>query len=154
MLDRENVVILSRIFAVDYVLSLEDELMYSCPCCGYDVFDGPPGSFDICPICFWEDDIVQLAFPDLAGGANRCSLIEGQSNFAAFGACEERIKSHVRQPTESEVRDSAWRLLDPARDRYLRWGDPEDGKLWQSAKEINVCLYYWQPQYWLAQESA
>jgi len=62
--------------------------MHPCPSCGYDVFGEPPGSYDICPICFWEDDIVQLAFPDLAGGANKCSLIEGQHNFAAFGACE------------------------------------------------------------------
>ena len=33
-----------------------------CPCCGYLVFDEPVGSFDICPICDWEDDDVQLRF--------------------------------------------------------------------------------------------
>ncbi|WP_241494482.1 CPCC family cysteine-rich protein [Pseudomonas asplenii] len=31
--------------------------MFTCPCCGYAVFEEPPGSHDICPICFWEDDL-------------------------------------------------------------------------------------------------
>jgi hypothetical protein len=114
------------------------------------VFGEPPGSYDICPICFWEDDIVQLAFPDLAGGANHCSLIEGQANFAAFGACEERVKPHVRALQSSDVRNSAWRPLDPTRDRYLQWGRPADHEAWQAAKDSDLCLYYWLPEYWLA----
>src|SRR6266404_5196315 len=109
--------------------------MYPCPCCGYDVFGEPPGSFDICPICFWEDDVVQLAFPDLAGGANKCSLIEGQRNFAMFGACELRIKPHVRAPKESEAPNPAWRPLDSERDRYLKWGSKEDSQRWQTVKD-------------------
>lgn len=125
--------------------------MHPCPSCGYDVFGEPPGSYDICPICFWEDDIVQLAFPDLAGGANKCSLIDGQHNFAAFGACELRIKSHVRAPKKSETRNPAWRPLDPESDRYLKWGSKEDGQRWQAIKNSRgVCLYYWLPEYWLA----
>ena len=34
--------------------------MKPCPCCGYLVFDEEPGSYSICPICYWEDDAVQL----------------------------------------------------------------------------------------------
>ncbi len=60
--------------------------IHPCPCCGFMVFYEPVGSFNICPICFWEDDLVQLGFPDLAGGANKCSLIQGQQNFANFGS--------------------------------------------------------------------
>ena len=26
----------------------------------------PPGSHDICSICFWEDDNIQLRWPDYA----------------------------------------------------------------------------------------
>jgi hypothetical protein len=26
-----------------------------CPCCGYYTLDGR-GGYDICPVCFWEDD--------------------------------------------------------------------------------------------------
>ncbi|WP_248129036.1 CPCC family cysteine-rich protein [Pseudomonas sp. W2Aug9] len=28
--------------------------MFTCPCCGYAVFEEHPGSYDICPICFWR----------------------------------------------------------------------------------------------------
>ncbi|MEU0987837.1 CPCC family cysteine-rich protein [Streptomyces sp. NPDC005953] len=33
---------------------------YPCPCCGRLVHQSPPGSFQICPVCGWEDDLVQL----------------------------------------------------------------------------------------------
>jgi hypothetical protein len=125
-------------------------VMYPCPCCGYEVFDELPGSYGICNICFWEDDMVQLVFPDLAGGANECSLIEGQSNFATFGACEERVKQFVREPLESESRNREWRRLELERDRYLKWANKEDHELWQSMKDSSsLCLYYWLPEYWL-----
>ena len=68
---------------------------YPCPCCGYLMFDEPPGSYDICKICFWEDDISQLRFPRTTG-ANHVSLIDGQKNFREFGACERRVLQFVR----------------------------------------------------------
>src|SRR5207249_823853 len=112
--------------------------------CGYEVFDEPPGSYLICPICFWEDDIVQLAFPDLAGGANHCSLIEGQRNYIACEACEPRVTPHVRPASSADVRDPSWRSLDPATDRYLQWSRPDDHRLWDSVKNAEPrCLYYW-----------
>ncbi len=114
------------------------------------MFDEPPGSFDICEICFWEDDIVQLAFPDLAGGANKCSLIEGQQNYATFGACERRILPHGRSARRDDIRDASWRPLDIRSDHYLHWERREDHNLWQSVKnQKDVCLYYWRPEYWL-----
>jgi hypothetical protein len=70
--------------------------LYPCPCCGYQVFNEPPGSNEVCPICFWEDDEIQFAFPDCSGGANNCSLIEGQRNFAAFGVSETQFKVFAR----------------------------------------------------------
>ena len=45
-----------------------------CSCCGYLVVDELPGPDDICPICFWEDDVSQLRFP-MTTGANHVSLI-------------------------------------------------------------------------------
>ena len=33
---------------------------YKCPCCGFYTFDEKPdGNYDICPVCFWEDDPIQ-----------------------------------------------------------------------------------------------
>ncbi len=126
--------------------------MYPCPCCGYGVFSEPPGSYEICQICYWEDDIVQLAFPDSAGGANRCSLIEGQTAFAQHGACESRFKEYVRAPKDEEVRHPSWRSLDPRRDHYLKWDSQTDREKWQTVKSSPLpSLYYWSSDYWLTQ---
>ncbi len=41
----------------------------------------PPGTFEVCPVCGWEDDDAQARDPDFAGGANRVSLREARANF-------------------------------------------------------------------------
>jgi hypothetical protein len=82
--------------------------MYTCPCCGYEVFESPPGSYDICPICFWEDDALQLFFPLRSGGANRCSLAEAQVCFVQFGACERTMSKNVRLPEPGDRKDPLW----------------------------------------------
>ena len=46
-----------------------------CPVCGRTVFE-QVGKYEICEVCGWEDDPVQLADPDFAGGANKLSLNE------------------------------------------------------------------------------
>ena len=48
---------------------------YRCPCCNFITLNyKPPGSFDICTICHWEDDNIQFDDPDYEGGANHESL--------------------------------------------------------------------------------
>jgi hypothetical protein len=125
---------------------------FPCPCCGYQVFSEPPGSYEICPTCFWEDDHVQLGFPLLGVGANRKSLYESQQEFCRVGACEARFVAHVRPPAADVQRDAEWRLFDPSRDRHLRWDSPEDHQRWREETGFgqNVCLYYWRADYWLA----
>ena len=77
---------------------------YPCPCCGYLTFDEmPDGTYDICPVCFWEDDPIQLQDPQYEGGANRVSLEQARINYKAFGACREDILPHVRKPKRSEI---------------------------------------------------
>ncbi len=50
-------------------------MKYTCPCCGYKTLEEePPGTYEICNICFWEDDSVQFKEPDYEGGANEVSL--------------------------------------------------------------------------------
>jgi hypothetical protein len=61
-------------------------MTYPCPCCGYLVFDRAPGSYALCPICYWEDDALQLEFATtLAGGANQLTLAAAQQSFASVG---------------------------------------------------------------------
>lgn len=86
---------------------------FACPCCGYKTFkEQPNGSYDICQVCFWEDDPIQLDNPDYEGGANRVSLKQGQKNFVEFGACEREMTKNVRQPTKDEQREKNWKPLD------------------------------------------
>ena len=55
---------------------------YQCPCCGFLTLDEePPGTFDICTVCGWEDDNVQFDDPDFAGGANTMSLNEAKKAY-------------------------------------------------------------------------
>jgi hypothetical protein len=117
---------------------------YPCPCCGYLVFDQGPGSYDICPICFWEDDAVQLEFATNGGGANRVSLVDGQRNFAALGACEEAAVAHVRPPLQADRREATWRPIDLERDQFEDWGNRAAPR----APEHDERLYYWRNTFW------
>jgi hypothetical protein len=117
---------------------------YPCPCCGYLVFGEPPGSWEICPICFWEDDLSQLRFVDLAGGANRPSLLDAQRNVQAFGCCEQRVMSHVRSATSTDVRDPEWRIA-AASDVEPRSPGTDYGATYPSDP---TALYYWRTSFW------
>jgi Cysteine-rich CPCC len=84
----------------------------ACPCCGYKSLKTEYyGSYSICPICFWEDDQIQLEDPTYAGGANKLSLIDCQKNYIKFGACEWDMKHYVRPPYPDEVKDENWKPL-------------------------------------------
>ncbi|TMF09384.1 MAG: hydrolase [Chloroflexi bacterium] len=81
---------------------------YPCPCCGFLTLDEkPPGTYYICPVCFWEDDRVQFDDPDYRGGANRGSLREARENYRRIGAIDENSLRHVRAPLADEVPPSS-----------------------------------------------
>ncbi|EIJ42382.1 hypothetical protein BegalDRAFT_1495 [Beggiatoa alba B18LD] len=76
---------------------------YACPCCGYLTFDEKPcGSFEICPVCYWEDDNIQNDNPTRKGGANGVCLNEAKKNFAKFGAIKVEFVKTVRKPLPEE----------------------------------------------------
>ena len=78
--------------------------MYPCPCCGFTTLtEPPPGTFEVCPVCFWEDDAAQFANPTLAGGANKISLTDARSNFLDVGASSRDALKVVRGPLPDEI---------------------------------------------------
>lgn len=85
---------------------------FPCPCCGHLTFGEPPGSYEICPVCYWEDDPVQLRWPGI-GGAN-IPLGHAQANYMTVGAVEDRFRKYVRKPSDDEARDPTWRPLAAA----------------------------------------
>lgn len=68
---------------------------------------GHYGTFDICVVCGWEDDGVQLANPACGGGANKESLIDAQVTALA------KVPLNVAT-LASFVRDGRWRPLNNA----------------------------------------
>jgi hypothetical protein len=77
---------------------------FPCPCCGnFTRSQEYFGTHEICPICFWEDDRVQVEDPDFRGGANEMSLVEARENFRNFGAVSRRFVKDVRPPSNDET---------------------------------------------------
>lgn len=93
---------------------------YRCLCCGYLTLE-TRAEFDICPVCFWEDDVyititdneIITLYQDkdlnsdellniFSYANNGLTLKEARQNFKDFGACELSMKSHVRKPKSNE----------------------------------------------------
>jgi len=78
---------------------------YRCPCCHCQTLD-ERGGYDICPVCFWEDDGQDDHDADVVrGGPNgSLSLTLARENYLKFGACDVRSVKNVRPPTDEERR--------------------------------------------------
>lgn len=46
---------------------MENDKKYPCPVCGTLCLSEEIGSFDICPVCGWEDDYVSHRWEDMMG---------------------------------------------------------------------------------------
>jgi hypothetical protein len=88
------------------------EPAYTCPACGRVVFTEVPGSCEVCEVCGWQDDALQLASPTSPGGANRESLEEAQ------------LRVQLAGTTSARRRDPLWRPLTPDE---LAWHREERG---------------------------
>lgn len=112
---------------------------YTCPCCGYLTIKDHPGSYNICRVCSWEDDPVQILNPWFAGGANKPSLVEAQKNFMRYGNCNGDTQPPAKRQPLDELKDPVWR---PARE--------SDRKSIKSPRDIKndewhdaAAWYYW-----------
>jgi hypothetical protein len=89
-------------------------MLCTCPCCGYISIEAPrPGTYEICPICYWEDDSIPLEYPDYEGGANPFSLRHSQQNYISIGACDAVMLPNIRPGNETDRRDPDWSPLPP-----------------------------------------
>lgn len=81
----------------------KNDLNVQCYCCGYFTLS-ERRHFEICDVCFWEDDGVFDPLEE--SGPNHMTLEEGRENFKNFGACEERFVENVVENPESKYRKS------------------------------------------------
>ncbi|MFJ8759481.1 CPCC family cysteine-rich protein [Streptomyces cyaneofuscatus] len=79
-----------------------------------------PGSYEICPVCFWEDDGVQSRWPTVGGGTSAF-----QPRTSSSTLCLAPHRSHTRL-----LRGLARRgppPLGPTTARYSAGGSPLSG---------------------------
>jgi len=110
------------------------EEFFPCPSCGFLVFGEPPGSYEICDLCGWEDDHVQLAHPAMGGGANKRSLV--QSQLLAL----QRYPVGVSAVGVS-LRAPGWRPLRPEEIESSQ--SPAHGAAYFEAAARDSPIYYW-----------
>jgi hypothetical protein len=67
-----------------------------CRCCGYLTI-ADYGQYEICPVCYWEDDPTTIWEPgDGYAGPNHISLTEGRANFIATGISDGEPKGGAK----------------------------------------------------------
>jgi hypothetical protein len=87
---------------------------FACPCCASLTLP-TRGDYELCPVCFWEDDGQDEHDADLVrGGPNgTLSMTQARANYAAFGACDRTILDKVRPPTAEEQPPGSRRDTSP-----------------------------------------
>jgi hypothetical protein len=75
----------------------------TCPCCGCRTLR-ERGAFEMCPVCWWEDDGQGDADADVVrGGPNgELSLSKARMNYLDFGASDRAFIGSVRRPKPEE----------------------------------------------------
>ena len=75
----------------------------TCPCCGFLTLR-ERGFYELCPVCFWEDDGQDNADADVVrmGPNGTISLSDARRNYAEFRASQRPFVSKVRPPTVQE----------------------------------------------------
>jgi len=58
-------------------MDIDEEM--KCPCCGKTLVR----EYDICEVCFWQNDLVQFMNPDSIRGANKMTLQEARAAYKA-----------------------------------------------------------------------
>jgi hypothetical protein len=108
---------------------------FPCPACGFLTFEQPAGSYELCPVCNWEDDPVQLIYPGMSGGANKESLYEAQQRLLAGLPAAVDLRRGFR-------RDPTWR---PLRSNEVQAGpeEPQTGRQYFDAIPYDSPAYYW-----------
>ena len=77
---------------------------YACPCCRFITLL-ERGAFELCPVCFWEDDGQDECDADrVRGGPNGgLSLQAARANYSELGACAPDFVKKVRPPRGDEL---------------------------------------------------
>ena len=89
-----------------HAATMEDAVNLPCPCCHCRTIS-EAAEWEICPVCFWEDDgQTEEDADEVRYGPNgEISLTEARHNFATIGACHPKMLKNVRPPRPDEIPD-------------------------------------------------
>lgn len=73
-----------------------------CPCCDYVTLP-ERRSYLICPVCYWEDDGVDVDDVDRYSGPNHMTLRQGRTNFKEFGSVHKHVLQYVASDEERKM---------------------------------------------------
>jgi hypothetical protein len=99
-----------------------------CPCCDFRTLE-ERGGYNICPICFWEDDGDWALDDELCrcGPNHGKTLGEGREHYRHYGAADIEMVAHVRPPKAIELAErERWHLS--GRPLSMAAVDPVDGR--------------------------
>jgi hypothetical protein len=84
--------------------STESSDAVRCPCCRFRTLV-EAAAYEICPVCYWEDDGQGDDDADIVrGGPNgTLSLEVARQNFRTIGASHQQAIPHVREPKPEEA---------------------------------------------------
>ncbi len=73
-----------------------------CPCCQYKTLS-VNSMYDVCPVCYWQDDPIQNQLSDFEGGANEVSLQQAKENYNQYSAVQKELMQFIRKPKVFEL---------------------------------------------------
>lgn len=90
---------------------------YPCPCCGYLTARYPRRNAiaDICPVCFWENDVFTPGEDDPSDENHGMTLRQGRAAYREIGAVRGDFYTHVRPPLPEEIPPEIPDTIRPAR---------------------------------------
>lgn len=103
---------------VDTIIGEPIELQ-SCPCCGYNTI-GERGNYDICKVCWWEDDGQDNMHSEkVMGGPNYgISLVMGRYNFLVYGLYDPKRTDLMKLKAE-ELEYKQCRIFEIIDNEYM-----------------------------------
>lgn len=96
----------------------------TCLICGHKTLDSRC-DWHICPVCFWEDDVLITKGDKQSPANGGLRVSEAQANYMIYGCCAPEQRSSVRGPLPSEELDPSWQPLPEA--FVLAKGNRSDG---------------------------
>ena len=88
---------LSKLYLIETNIIGNPDILHACYCCEFLALK-TIGEYEICPVCFWEDDGTKHL--QLFSQCNKRTLLEGKLNYKEYGAIDIMYVNKVEKGEE------------------------------------------------------